>query len=113
MDIDIIQNSDDIFPRLNPVLEGVSPAEDEALEAVPSHLQALKIVVQITGSREDVELTLALGQVLRCRGYRVRIATDNGLEFFSIGGDLTKLIAFMVKNPGLILGWEAIYDMEK
>ena len=44
-------------------------------------------------------------------GHRVRLAThgtfkkfveENGLEFFSIGGDPAELMAFMVKNPGLI-----------
>lgn len=46
----------------------------------------------------------------RC-GHRVRLAThlafrdsilDQGLEFFSIGGDPAELMAFMVKNEGLI-----------
>jgi hypothetical protein len=27
---------------------------------------------------------------------------ENGLEFFSIGGDPVELIAFMVKHPGLL-----------
>lgn len=54
---------------------------------------------------------VSLGLVLKGFGHRVRLAThpifksfieENGLEFFSIGGDPAELMAFMVKNPGLI-----------
>ena len=50
-------------------------------------------------------------------GHRVRLAThpvfrtfveENGLEFFSIGGDPAELMAFMVKNPGLMPGKDAL-----
>ena len=78
----------------------------------------LNIVVQIIGSRGDVQPFIALGKVLRERyGHRVRIAThptfktfveENGLEFFSLGGDPSELMAFMVKNPGLIPGKESM-----
>lgn len=33
---------------------------------------------------------------------------ENGLEFFSIGGDPAELMAFMVKNPGLMPGFESL-----
>ena len=33
---------------------------------------------------------------------------ENGLEFFSIGGDPAELMAFMVKNPGLMPGKDAL-----
>jgi hypothetical protein len=33
---------------------------------------------------------------------------ENGLEFFSIGGDPAELMAFMVKNPGLMPGFDAL-----
>jgi len=33
---------------------------------------------------------------------------ENGLEFFNIGGDPAELMAFMVKNPGLIPGMESL-----
>ncbi|KAK4239071.1 glycosyltransferase [Achaetomium macrosporum] len=72
----------------------------------------LNVVIQIVGSRGDVQPFVALGQVLRdTYGHRVRLAThanfrsfveENGLEFFSIGGDPAQLMAFMVKNPGLM-----------
>lgn len=50
-------------------------------------------------------------------GHRVRLAThatfkkfveENGLEFFNIGGDPAELMAFMVKNPGLIPGMKSL-----
>ncbi|KAL2136272.1 hypothetical protein VTI74DRAFT_4507 [Chaetomium olivicolor] len=72
----------------------------------------LNVVVQIVGSRGDVQPFVALGKVLReTYGHRVRLAThanfrsfveENGLEFFNIGGDPAQLMAFMVKNPGLM-----------
>jgi hypothetical protein len=76
----------------------------------------LNVVIQIVGSRGDVQPFVALGQVLRdTYGHRVRLAThanfksfveENGLEFFNIGGDPAQLMAFMVKNPGLMPGIE-------
>ncbi|KAK2751038.1 hypothetical protein FQN57_000113 [Myotisia sp. PD_48] len=77
----------------------------------------LNIVIQIIGSRGDVQPFLSLGRVLKkVYGHRVRLATHlvfkefvlaHDLEFFSIGGDPAKLMAFMVKNPGLMPGFEA------
>ena len=67
----------------------------------------MNIVIQIVGSRGDVQPFVALGQVLKRKyNHRVRIAThpnfkdfvtENGLEFFSIGGDPSELMAFMVR----------------
>ncbi|KAL2161569.1 hypothetical protein VTH06DRAFT_8131 [Thermothelomyces fergusii] len=78
----------------------------------------LNVVIQIVGSRGDVQPFVALGQVLRdTYGHRVRLAThatfrslveENGLEFFNIGGDPAQLMAFMVKNPGLMPGLDAL-----
>ncbi|KAI9044678.1 putative UDP-glucose,sterol transferase [Aspergillus affinis] len=71
----------------------------------------LNIVIQVVGSRGDVQPFLALGKRLRSHGHRVRLATHlafrddvlaQGLEFFNIGGDPAELMAFMVKNPGLM-----------
>ncbi|KAJ4379413.1 hypothetical protein N0V86_005458 [Didymella sp. IMI 355093] len=71
----------------------------------------LNIVMQVVGSRGDVQPFVALGKVLKdIYGHRVRLAThptfkrfvqEQGLEFFSIGGDPSRLMAFMVKNPSL------------
>ncbi|KAI4728751.1 UDP-Glycosyltransferase/glycogen phosphorylase [Aureobasidium sp. EXF-10728] len=71
----------------------------------------LNIVIQIVGSRGDVQPFIALGHELQRFGHRVRLATHGvfrdfvtkaGLEFYSIGGDPNELMAYMVKNPGLI-----------
>ncbi|CAM1507774.1 Fc.00g046220.m01.CDS01 [Cosmosporella sp. VM-42] len=78
----------------------------------------LNVVIQVVGSRGDVQPFVALGKVLKdTYGHRVRLAThptfkgfvqENGLEFFSIGGDPSKLMAFMVKNPGLMPGFRSL-----
>ncbi|CAG8954861.1 hypothetical protein HYFRA_00008547 [Hymenoscyphus fraxineus] len=77
----------------------------------------LNIVIQIVGSRGDVQPFVALGQELHAVGHRVRIAThdcfdefvtNSGLEFFSIGGDPADLMAYMVKNPGIIPKLESV-----
>lgn len=71
----------------------------------------LNIVIQVVGSRGDVQPFVALGTELRKHGHRVRLAThsifedlvtDAGLEFFSIGGDPAELMSYMVRHPGLI-----------
>jgi hypothetical protein len=69
-----------------------------------------------------VQPFIALAQVLKdTYGHRVRIAThstfkkfveENGLEFFNIGGDPAELMAFMVKNPGLMPGIDALKSGE-
>ncbi|KAJ9158419.1 UDP-Glycosyltransferase/glycogen phosphorylase [Coniochaeta hoffmannii] len=79
----------------------------------------LNIVVMVIGSRGDVQPFLKIGKVLKEQyGHRVRIAThpafrdfvekDSGLEFFSVGGDPSELMAFMVKNPGMIPTLETV-----
>nr|QCC62991.1 glycosyltransferase [Phoma sp.] len=78
----------------------------------------MNIVIQVVGSRGDVQPFVALGKLLKkTYGHRVRLAThptfkgfvlENGLEFFSIGGDPTRLMAFMVKNPGLRPGFRSV-----
>ena len=37
---------------------------------------------------------------------------ENGLEFFCIGGDPAELMAFMVKHPGLMPGFDAMANGE-
>jgi hypothetical protein len=79
----------------------------------------LNIVIQVVGSRGDVQPFIALGHELRRYGHRVRIATHNifedfvrksgsGLEFYPIGGNPSELMAYMVKNPGLIPSLESL-----
>ncbi|KAF1816516.1 UDP-Glycosyltransferase/glycogen phosphorylase [Eremomyces bilateralis CBS 781.70] len=83
---------------------------------------SLNVVIQVVGSRGDVQPFVALGKVLKEQwNHRVRIAThavfkkfveENGLEFFSIGGDPAKLMAFMVKHPGLLPNIDALFSAE-
>ena len=77
----------------------------------------LNIVMQVVGSQGDVQPFVALGLALQNYGHRVRVATHpqfrqfvqcHGLEFFSIGGDPAELMAYMVKNPGLIPKFDSI-----
>lgn len=81
----------------------------------------LNIVIQIVGSRGDVQPFIALGSALQRWGHRVRIATHDtfadfvrgsGLEFYPIGGDPAELMAYMVKNPGLIPQMRTLRDGE-
>lgn len=78
-------------------------------------------MVQIVGSRGDVQPFISLGLALKNFGHRVRIAThptfqsfveDHGLEFFSISGDPAELMAFMVKNPGLMPSLDTVFKGE-
>jgi len=88
-----------------PEYEYPTPTEPE----IP--IPGLNIVIQIVGSRGDVQPFIALGCELQKHGHRVRIATHDvfrdfvtksGLEFYPIGGDPNELMAYMVKTPGLI-----------
>lgn len=77
--------------------EGTSFAHHEVRWDIP-----LNIVIQVVGSRGDVQPFVALGNELQRHGHRVRIAThaifqdfvrQAGLEFYAIGGDPTELMA--------------------
>ncbi|KAL8973577.1 MAG: hypothetical protein Q9197_002176 [Variospora fuerteventurae] len=101
-------------PVSRPVLENrVSTATGIPIASQTTPRPKLNIVVMVIGSRGDIQPFLKLGKLLKeNHGHRVRIAThpafkqfveqDSGLEFFSVGGDPAELMAFMVKNPGLI-----------
>jgi hypothetical protein len=62
----------------------------------------MKIVIQIIGSRGDIQPFIALGKELKKYGHLVRVAThptfkdfvtENGLEFYSVGGDPAELMS--------------------
>ena len=62
----------------------------------------MKIVIQIIGSRGDIQPFIALGKVLKTYGHHIRVAThptfkdfvtENGLEFYSVGGDPAELMS--------------------
>jgi UDP:flavonoid glycosyltransferase YjiC (YdhE family) len=97
----------------------------EGQDEVPDDLDDFKnvprlnIVIIVIGSRGDIQPFLRVGRILHDEyGHRVRIAThpafkdfvekEGALEFFSVGGDPSELMAFMVKNPGLVPSLETI-----
>ncbi|WWC91963.1 uncharacterized protein L201_006916 [Kwoniella dendrophila CBS 6074] len=78
----------------------------------------LNIVIFIVGSRGDVQpyLSLAL-HLIKSHSHRVRIAThpdfkdfvvEGKLEYFDVGGNPKELMAYMVKNPGLLPGMASL-----
>ncbi|KAF2969959.1 hypothetical protein GQX73_g3649 [Xylaria multiplex] len=138
IDININQTSRHLADFIAPTLRNqlrhdgrISPEEPLPPPYIPPSLggqpgQAppprMNVVIQIVGSRGDVQPFIALGLVLKnTYGHRVRVAThatfqkfveENGLEFFAIGGDPAELMAFMVKNPGLMPGVDALKSGE-
>ncbi|KAI0006887.1 hypothetical protein F4779DRAFT_594506 [Xylariaceae sp. FL0662B] len=101
----------------HPSSSSLSSATTAASENVK--LPKLNIVIMVIGSRGDAQPFLKIGKTLKeDYGHRVRIAThpafrdfvekDSGLEFFSVGGDPSELMAFMVKNPGMIPTLETV-----
>jgi len=94
----------DLSSRIARRLSRLVPAEkpQEVSNEPPTYTETsetsirLNIVIQVVGSRGDVQPFIALGSELQRHGHRVRLAThgqfdkfvrDSGLEFFSIGGD--------------------------
>jgi hypothetical protein len=121
--------SDLLVPALRQQLSLVAQEEEHplppgyippALGGLPGQTPPpkLNVVIHVVGSRGDVQPFVALGKTLKSTyGHRVRLAThptfkgfveENGLEFFSIGGDPSELMAFMVKNPGLMPGFDSL-----
>ncbi|KAF2730956.1 UDP-Glycosyltransferase/glycogen phosphorylase [Polyplosphaeria fusca] len=105
----------------NPAFDQAIPEND--LMEDPERRVKLNIVVIVIGSRGDIQPFLRIGKILKEEyGHRVRIAThpafkkfveeDSRLEFFSVGGDPSELMAFMVKNPGLIPSMDTIKEGE-
>ena len=93
------------------------PAYEGAASGQPSLHPQLNVLIQVVGSRGDVQPFIAFGNELQRLGYRVRLAThdtfgkfvrDSGLEFYPIGGDPAALMAYMVKNPGLIPSFQSL-----
>ena len=94
--------------------------DDHARSTVElAEIPHLNVVIMVIGSRGDIQPFIKVGKVLKeDYGHRVRIAThpafkvfveqDSGLEHFSVGGDPSELMAFMVKNPGLIPSFETL-----
>ncbi|RDA93317.1 hypothetical protein CP533_2032 [Ophiocordyceps camponoti-saundersi (nom. inval.)] len=73
----------------------------------------LNVVIMVIGSRGEIQPFVKLGKLLhQTYGHRVRIAThpafqdmvekEQGLDFFSVGGEPSELLEYMVNNPGMI-----------
>ncbi|KAF2143369.1 glycosyltransferase family 1 protein [Aplosporella prunicola CBS 121167] len=105
----------DVDSKLAKVLARMIPKEEEGPPSYTAKRSTfpvrLNIVIQVVGSRGDVQPFIALGNELQRHGHRVRLATHDvfdsfvrgaGLEFYGIGGDPAELMAYMVKNPGLL-----------
>ncbi|OBT54011.1 hypothetical protein VE04_04593 [Pseudogymnoascus sp. 24MN13] len=121
--IDVKLNS-----RLARTLSKLMVKSEDVSHAPPTYLPqptkasvALNIVIQVVGSRGDVQPFVALGNELQRSGHRVRLATHDtfksfvteaDLEFFPIGGDPAALMAYMVRNPGLLPSMDALRSGE-
>lgn len=106
----------------NEIPDELPPAYSELPEGIDRYQSwpvKLNIVIQIVGSRGDVQPFIALGHELQRYGHRVRLATHDvfqdlvrdsgsGLGFYPIGGNPSDLMAYMVKNPGLIPSLESL-----
>ncbi|WVR09698.1 hypothetical protein IAU60_006774 [Kwoniella sp. DSM 27419] len=121
-----------------PNLPSEAPAPVREVDVDPASWNdcpPLDIVIMIVGSRGDVQpyLSLAL-ELIKLNHHRVRIASHaefaslvresrtvltglvdrygeplaHHLQFFDIGGDPKELMAYMVKNPGLLPGFQSL-----
>ena len=101
--------------------EKTQPAEDTCLAPTSVQSPIMNVLMLVVGSRGDVQPFIAIGQRMQQDGHRVRLATHphfrsfveaHGLEFFSIGGDPSELMAYMVQNPGLVPKFAALRQGE-
>ncbi|PFH62255.1 hypothetical protein XA68_14386 [Ophiocordyceps unilateralis] len=94
---------------VDPEAQSTSEISARREPAVPH----LNVVVMVIGSRSEVQPFVKLAKLLhQTYGHRVRIAThpafkdmiekEHGLEFFSVGGEPSELLEYMVNNPGAI-----------
>lgn len=112
----VAENRDKAGARVASDLTG-SPRPVES-EYDRQQVPKLNIVVMVIGSRGDIQPFIKIAKILKDKhGHRVRLAThpafkefieEKGLEFFSVGGDPSELMAFMVKNPGLIPSMDTV-----
>ncbi|EKG21524.1 UDP-glucuronosyl/UDP-glucosyltransferase [Macrophomina phaseolina MS6] len=93
--------------------------EEEKILDGFTNVPRMNVAILIVGSRGDVQPFIALSKVLQSPPYshRVRIVThpnfksfveENGIEFFSLGGDPEKLMAYMVRNPSILPSLESM-----
>ncbi|CUA70528.1 Sterol 3-beta-glucosyltransferase UGT80A2 [Rhizoctonia solani] len=95
-----------------------SPIDEPAVDLTNfANAPPMNVNIMIVGSRGDVQPYLALGKRLRQHGHTVRLTThetfrqsvkEAGLRFFNIGGNPHELMSYMVRNPGLMPGFESL-----
>ncbi|KAF8606079.1 UDP-Glycosyltransferase/glycogen phosphorylase [Ceratobasidium sp. AG-I] len=82
-----------------------------------SNAPPMNINIMIVGSRGDVQPYLVFGEQLQLHVHQVRLFThetfrklvrDTGLWFFNIDGGPHELLSYMVRDPGLIPGFESL-----
>jgi hypothetical protein len=112
-------HSDEKTPPYSPFEpdDTVSPFTESLRSAPPYSIETadfqcrLNIVIQVVGSRGDVQPFLALSAALQAHGHRVRIVTHDifesfvtstSIELFPVGGDPAELMAYMLASPSLI-----------
>ncbi|KAN0060455.1 hypothetical protein ACQY0O_007785 [Thecaphora frezii] len=101
------------------LVPAILSSDVKPLPDVDAKVPHLCIVIHIVGSRGDVAPFMPIAEKLAAHGHRVRVAThakfkqwvakraaiiqgQGCIEFFDLGGDPERLMAFMVKNGGLI-----------
>eukprot|EP00899_Mesostigma_viride_P004689 jgi/Mesvir1/14220/Mv09670-RA.1 len=97
---------------MDTVIEEEDYEEEELDVPVDITIPKLNIVIMIVGTRGDVQPFIAMGQKLVSDyGHRVRLAshrvyrefvTENGLEFYPLGGDPQVLSEYMTRNQGIM-----------
>lgn len=82
----------------------------EPLDTSPAFPCRLNVVLQVVGSRDEVERFITLGYALKNDGHRIRISSHDEfrdiaerleLEFFPIGGDPAEFKTWMVSPARL------------
>ena len=107
--LDLLNSHAPILQHKTQQAPGTKPSPGEApyiADRLRNAPLPLNVVIHVVGSRGDVQPFVALGKVLKADyGHRVRLAThpvfktfveEHGLEFFTIGGDPSELMSFMV-----------------
>lgn len=132
IDMQILDRSNRLSRLLIPALETLEDQNQTPASSAVSDTSSTKdqysasnppqmnVVIQVVGSRGDVQPFVALGKLLKEKyHHRVRLAThgnfksfvtSHGLEFFDIGGSPAQLMEFMVKNPGLVPDLKSFRD---
>lgn len=125
VNIEIDQKNGQFSESLTSALAGPCLGDEPPLyhilkEVDVSEPPLMSIVIQVAGSRSEVQRFLALGKLLKEKhGHRVRLAThanferfvsEAGIDFFSIGGDPGELVEYMVGNPGLLPSVEGLWN---